>query len=121
MAGEPPKGDNFGGIPDDIFDSITNLFAPTLTKGIKEATAINVLFALVTEEHEALNPGGGTAGFFDLTTALIDLKAGVQAVNDASVSTIDGKAAQLEAKIQVLSALWQKGPVAPGFFTIKKS
>ena len=121
MAGEDPKPDNFGGIPDGILKSVMILFSPTLTKGISKETAINVLATLVKEEHEALNPGGGTAGFFDVAAALNDLKAGVQAVKDASSSTIDTKAGELADKIGALTTLWQIGPVAPGFFTVGKS
>jgi hypothetical protein len=121
MSSDDPKPDNFGGIPDAILSSVMILFSPTLTKGITKDTAINVLATLVTEEHEALNPGGGTAGFFDVAAALNDLKAGVKAVNDASSSTIDAKAAELVDKIGALSTLWQIGPVAAGFFTVDKS
>jgi hypothetical protein len=120
MSSDDPKPTNFGGgLSEDVLSSLTVLFSPKLNQHISAQTAANVLAALAQEEHAGANPGPGTAGFYDVMMKINELKAGVAAVNAASGKDIDTQAAHLVEKLDALTELWQIGPVAPGFFTVK--
>jgi hypothetical protein len=108
------KGDNFGGgLTKGVIDKIAGLTTGS-NPPVTGAAAANLLLAVAREEHQALFPGPGQAGIFDVLNAIGTVET---AIVDVTTNPTPPNIAKLQKAVDEVGNLWKKGPVDSSFYS----